>query len=124
MTKWFGLGLAGACGTLARYVLGGWIHQLLGANFPFGTFVVNVTGCLAVGFLGTLADEKFLLNSQLRLLLMLGFLGAFTTFSSFAYETWTMLQDGELWFATLNIFGSVLACFLGLVIGVFTARLL
>lgn len=122
--KFFILAFSGAFGTLARYALGGWFQQIFGSQFPFGTFLVNAVGCLAIGFLGTLADERQFLSPDLRIALLLGFLGAFTTFSTFAYETWMMLKDGEFFFASLNIFGSLLVCFFGLFLGVVLARLL
>lgn len=124
MLRLFILGLAGFLGTISRYLLGGWICDRLGSEFPYGTLIVNVTGSLAIGFLGTLSDERFLLNSQVRSVLFLGFLGAFTTFSSFTYETWNLLKDGEIFLAGFNVFGSLLACFLGLAVGIFAARLL
>ena len=124
MLKLFILGIAGAAGTISRYLLGGWTHQLFGAEFPYGTLVVNISGCLAIGFLGTLAEERFLISPQIRTALLIGFLGAFTTFSSFAYETWSMFKDGEMMMAGLNVLASVITCFVGLLIGVFLARLL
>lgn len=118
------LGVAGAAGTISRYLLGGWIHQLFGAGFPYGTLIVNISGCFAVGFLGTLAEERFLISPQVRTALLIGFLGAFTTFSSFAYETWALFKDGEMMIAGLNVLASVVTCFAGLLIGVFLARLI
>lgn len=123
MLRLFILGVAGAAGTISRYLLGGWMHELFGAEFPYGTLIVNISGCLAVGFLGTLAEERFLTSPQVRTALLIGFLGAFTTFSSFAYETWNLFRDGEAMLAGLNVVASVLTCFVGLVIGVFLARL-
>ena len=124
MLRLFILGIAGAAGTISRYLLGGWIHQLFGAEFPYGTLVVNISGCLAVGFLGTLAEERFLISPQIRTALLIGFLGAFTTFSSFAYETWSMFKNGEVFLAGINVLASVVVCFIGLMIGVFLARLI
>ena len=124
MLKLFILGIAGAAGTISRYLLGGWTHQLFGAEFPYGTLVVNISGCLAIGFLGTLTEERFLISPQIRTALLIGFLGAFTTFSSFAYETWSMFKDGEMMMAGLNVLASVITCFVGLLIGVFLARLI
>lgn len=117
------LGTAGAAGTIARYLLGGWAHQLFGAAFPYGTLVVNISGCLIAGFLGTLSEERFLISPQIRTSLLIGFLGAFTTFSSFAYETWALFREGELLMAGLNVVVSFAACFVGLIAGVFLARL-
>jgi len=122
MSRFFILALAGAAGTIARYTLGGWVHQILGSQFPFGTFIVNASGCLAIGFLGTLADERSLFSPDLRLIMILGFLGAFTTCSSFAYETWAMLKDGEFLFASLNVFGNLVTWFVSLFLGVLLAR--
>ena len=85
--KWFSLALGGVAGTFARYVLGGVIYQLFGTSFPYGTLAVNLLGCLIIGFLAALAEEKFLLGPNARLLLMVGFCGAFTTFSTFIFET-------------------------------------
>lgn len=124
MLRLFILGFAGAAGTISRYLLGGWIHQLFGAEFPYGTLVVNISGCLAVGFLGTLTEERSLLPPEIRIPLLLGFLGAFTTFSSFAYETWALFKNGEMMMAGVNILATVVICFVGLVIGVFLARLI
>lgn len=124
MLRLFILGVAGAAGTVFRYLLGGWIHQLCGAEFPYGTLIVNISGCLAAGFLGTLAEERFLISPQIRTSLMIGFLGAFTTFSSFAFETWHLFKGGETLLAGLNVIASIVICFIGLLIGVFLARLI
>ena len=124
MKKMIILVIAGALGTGARYVLGGWVHNLLGSEFPFGTLIVNALGCLSIGFLGTLIDERLLFSPQVRLFLIIGFLGAFTTYSSFAYETWMMTKDGEFVYALVNIFGTLAVCFVCLFVGVLLARLL
>ena len=78
-----------------------------GTWFPFGTLAVNVVGCLAIGFLSGLANERSLLSAQTRALLMIGFLGGFTTFSAFGLETLTMLQAGRSGAAVLYVAGSV-----------------
>ncbi|MBF0105475.1 MAG: CrcB family protein [Deltaproteobacteria bacterium] len=122
MLRFFILALSGAVGTIARYTLGGLTHQILGFQFPYGTFVVNASGCLAIGFLGTLADERSLFSPDLRVAMILGFLGAFTTCSSFTYETWAMLKNGDLFFASLNIIGSLVVWFVSLFSGVLLAR--
>jgi len=124
MLRLFILGIAGAAGTISRYLLGGWMHQLFGAEFPYGTLIVNISGCLAVGFLGTLAEERLLFAPQIRTVLLIGFLGAFTTFSSFAYETWALFKNGEMLLAGINVIASVVICLVGLLIGVFLARLI
>ncbi len=114
--------LAGSAGTLSRYFVGEWAHRFLGAHFPYGTLAVNLLGCLLIGFIGTLADERFWLGPQMRTILLIGFLGAFTTFSSFTFETWNLFKQGQLALAGLNVGLSFIGCFLGLLIGVFAAR--
>ncbi|OGQ23215.1 MAG: hypothetical protein A3I05_04200 [Deltaproteobacteria bacterium RIFCSPLOWO2_02_FULL_44_10] len=123
MSRFLLLAISGALGTLGRYLLSGSLHALFGAQFPYGTFVVNVLGCFVIGFLGTLVDEKYFLASDFRMAVFIGFLGAFTTFSSFAYETWMLFKAGEFFFAACNVFGSLILCFAGLLIGVLFARL-
>ena len=112
MIKVINLMIGGVAGTLARYALSGVIYRLFGIGFPYGTFVVNISGCFIVGFLVSLAEKKFVLNEQLRLLLMVGFCGAFTTFSTFILETNNLVKDGEFLKALLNIFLSVVVGFI------------
>jgi len=99
------VGLGGFLGSALRFMISGWAQRLspMGA-FPVGTLAVNVIGCLAIGLLGGLADQRQLLDSGQRLFLMVGVLGGFTTFSSFAFETLGLAQDGAL----LRVFANVL----------------
>ena len=76
------IALAGALGTLARYGLGGAVQTVLGQNFPWGTLVVNAIGCLLFGLVWTLAEERLLISGHLRFIVLVGFMGAFTTFST------------------------------------------
>lgn len=122
MLRFFLLAIAGATGTLLRYLLGGAIYRLFPSAFPYDTLLINLLGCLLIGFLGTLSDERFFLNTEVRTTVFIGFLGAFTTFSSFAYETWNLVKDGEPFLAALNVGASLVICFLGLMMGVFIAR--
>ena len=107
MRQWLMLIAGGVCGTLARYVLSGNVYRWLGTGFPYGTLMVNTLGCLAIGFIATLSDQKFLLKPETRLFWMVGLLGAFTTFSTLIYESWRLIQDGELMLAGANLFGSL-----------------
>jgi len=118
------LAFAGAAGTLTRYALGSWIQQLCGSRFPLGTFVVNALGCLIIGFIGTLADERAFFSQELRVALIIGFLGAFTTYSSFAYETGKLFTNGNILFAMGNVFGTLVICFISLFLGALLARLI
>ncbi len=120
---WFQLAVAGAAGTLARYWLGGFIQRLCGDSFPWGTLVINVSGCLLFGIVWTLAENRLLISPQTRIIVLTGFMGAFTTFSTFAFETTQMLADAE-WIRALgnlalqNILG-LAAVLLGFAIGRF-----
>jgi CrcB protein len=97
------LGLAGAAGTIARYGFSGFIQRNLPGEFPFGTAAVNIVGCLLFGLLWALVENRLSISSQARTLIFIGFFGAFTTFSSFAYETARMLDDSQWLWASANI---------------------
>lgn len=104
MTKTLLVGFGGFLGSIARYLVGGAVHRLAdGPVFPFGTLVVNVTGCLAIGVLGALAEARGILSPEARVFLLIGLIGGFTTFSSFGYETFQLLRDGEAFPALANV---------------------
>jgi CrcB protein len=124
MTKWFNLIIGGIVGTISRYLLAGIVYQMLGTGFPYGTLVVNLTGCFIIGFLASLSEEKFLLGPNARLLLMIGFCGAFTTFSTFMLETANLMKDGENLRVFLNIVASVVGGFLVFKLGVLLAEII
>jgi CrcB protein len=106
MQKILLIGLAGLVGTVGRYALSGVIARRFGETFPAGTLVVNIIGCFLAGLLFYLLQERNLVSPMTRTVVMIGFLGGFTTFSSFGLQTFTLLRDGEFWFASLNIIGS------------------
>jgi CrcB protein len=103
MTKWAALAVGSLAGGFARYAAAGTVHRWTDSGFPYGTTVVNLTGCLLIGFLDSLAEDKFLLSSNARILLMTGFCGAYTTFSTFILETARMLRGGEFGPAAANV---------------------
>lgn len=117
MTNYLIIGIGGFLGAIARYVVSAWIGQRWGRSFPLGTFAVNVSGSFLIGLLMSLFTERFMVNPQWRLFLTVGFLGAYTTFSTFEYETGSLLRDGEWLVAALNIGLSVVAGFAALKIG-------
>lgn len=114
------IGIAGALGALARYGVEGVISRRGGA-FPWGTFVVNITGALVLGFLFTLLAERFTIATWLRSALLIGFLGAYTTFSTLSLETFRLLEDGAYALAAANGLGSLGvgmgALYVGVVLG-------
>lgn len=124
MQKWWMLLAGGMCGTAGRYVLSGAVYRICGTQFPYGTLTVNTLGCLAIGFLGTLADQKLLLGPEARLFWMVGLLGALTTFSTFIYESWRLMQEGQFLAASGNLLGSLLLGLLALWLGHLAASLL
>ena len=103
MGKLFLIGLAGFIGTLGRYGLSGFVSRRYGETFPSGTLAVNLIGCFLVGMLFYLLQERFLVNQTARSVVMIGFLGGFTTFSSFGLQTFTLLQNGQFGLAALNV---------------------
>ncbi len=101
--KLIALGLAGAAGTVARYWVSGWVARRYGESFPTGTLTVNLLGCFLMGALYYLLEERFLLDPLIRTTLLLGFLGAFTTFSSYGIQVVTLVRDGEFLYAALYV---------------------
>jgi fluoride exporter len=99
--------LGSAAGGLARYYLAGTVYRVAGSGFPYGTLAVNLAGCFLLGLLAGLAEDKLLLGPDARLLLMIGFCGAFTTFSTFIFETDGLLREGEWLSALLNVAASI-----------------
>lgn len=111
------IGAGGFLGAIARYMVSVWISQRWGRGFPLGTFLINVSGSFLIGLLMTLMSDRFTENPQWRTFLVIGFLGAYTTFSTFEYETGALVRDGEWLYASLNVIGSVLAGFIALKLG-------
>ncbi len=122
--KWLNLGLGSLAGGFARYFLAGVMYRLAGTGFPYGTLAVNLSGCFLIGFLNGLAEEKFLLGPDARALLMIGFCGAFTTFSTFVLETANLVKDGEMVKAAVNVGVSVVFGLALFILGEWTARVL
>jgi len=118
------IGVAGLLGTLARYGLSGLVARRFGETFPTGTLVVNVVGCFFAGALVYLLQERFVVNPEIRIAAMIGFLGGFTTFSSFGLQTFTLLKDGEFGFAALNVVASNVLGLLTVWAGYTVAKLL
>lgn len=115
------IGAAGFVGAVSRYHVEGLVSRWSNGAFPWGTLVVNLSGCFLLGLLVTLLTERLLPHPEVRAALTIGFLGAYTTFSTFAYETLRLGEDGALWLALGNVAVSVVAgvaaAWLGIVLG-------
>lgn len=119
--KFLYLGLAGAAGTIARYWLSGVIQRNVTTTFPLGTAAVNIIGCLLFGLLWALVENRLSISGQMRIVIFVGFFGAFTTFSSFVFETGQLLDESQwLWAAGNILFQNVIgiaAILTGLAVG-------
>lgn len=116
------IGIAGALGALARYGIGGLIVTRVGRTFPWETFVVNITGSFVLGFVFTLMTEQLTTASWLRAAVTIGFVGAYTTFSTLSFETYRLMEDGALGLAAANVLGSCAAGLLAVYLGVVAGR--
>ena len=119
--KYLFIALGGALGAVLRYIVAGVFSMLSYTSFPYGTLSVNLIGSFFIGFLWAVFGEKIVISTEFKLFIFIGFIGAFTTFSTYAYETFKLLQDGEIKFAVLNIlynnvFGIILVV-IGLILG-------
>ena len=110
-------------GANLRYVVGNWAADRWGADFPYGTFLINVTGAFAIGLLLAFIGERVGVSPMWRLFFATGFLGGYTTFSSYAWEALTLAQEGEWVGAAVYIFGSNLVGLVGVWLGASLARL-
>jgi CrcB protein len=119
---WIGVG--GAGGAIARYVVDISVSSRLGGAFPWGTLVVNLSGSLLLGLLFALVTERALLPAELRGPAMIGFVGAYTTFSTLMLETWRLVEDGAPGLAAANAVGSVLLGLVAIVVGLTIGRFL
>lgn len=120
--KWmFLLATAGALGTLSRYLLSGWTYRVLGERFPWGTLAVNLLGCLLFGFVWSAGVERRWFSPETRTVILTGFMGAFTTFSTFAFETHNQLTDAQWpsagWNVAAQVVCGVFLVYLGMAAG-------
>lgn len=124
LTLILAVGVAGGLGALSRYFLGTFIQRTAepSTSFPWGTFAVNMLGCFLFGLIWILADQRGLLSPNARLIILTGFMGAFTTFSTFIFDSNTLLQEGQLLFAAGNILGQFALGLLSLIVGMAVGR--
>jgi CrcB protein len=122
LVQWWLLFGGGGIGAVLRFALASWVDQRLGPPFPWGTFVVNLSGCFAIGVIATLADENGWLSREVRLFLVPGVLGGFTTFSTFGLESWRAIAEGHGGVALAYALASVGGGIVAVVAGVLAAR--
>lgn len=122
MDKLLWLGLGGGLGALSRYGLAGLVHRLYPGSFPLGTFVVNVAGCLAFGLIWGLFDARLAAGPTVRAAVLVGFMGAFTTFSTYMFEGADLMRQGQWAWALAYLGGQNLLGLAGLALGLAAAR--
>jgi CrcB protein len=124
LSRYAMIALGGALGAIARYQLAAVIQDRVPVGFPYGTFVVNVTGCFVMGVVTVLLTERLVAHPNWRFLVPIGFVGAYTTFSTFELETFMAVSDHAWLIAGANVIGSVVAGYLALWAGFVAARAL
>ncbi|HVO78784.1 MAG TPA: fluoride efflux transporter CrcB [Candidatus Bathyarchaeia archaeon] len=124
MHKYLLVGMGGFAGAVARYWVGTFVTQRIGLRFPFGTFLINVSGCFLIGFFMYLLAERGVLDLHWLYVVVIGFIGAYTTFSTFEYEAMRELQDGQIGIGLLYVGSSVLVGFAMVWLGARAAELL
>lgn len=124
MLQYLWIGLGGFFGANARYITQQWAANIWGSGFPYGTMVANVTGSFIIAFFLTLASGRLPISPEMRLLVAVGFLGGFTTFSSFSFETFKLFEQSGWQAASINFVGNTTLGLLGVVAGIYLARML
>lgn len=122
MNRYLLVFLGGGAGSMLRYLVGTTITARYSGRFPLGTVIINVTGSFLIGVLMTLITQRLDGHPNLRLLLVVGVLGGYTTFSAFEYETYYAVRAGEPWLGLLNVVGSVVMGYLAVWLGAFLVR--
>ena len=118
------IALCGALGCLARYFLSGWVYAVLGRGFPYGTLAVNIIGAFLIGLVMEFSIRSALISPTLRTAIAIGFLGGLTTFSTFSFETFRLLEEGAFLIAVGNVLLSVVSCLACTWVGIMVARVL
>jgi fluoride exporter len=123
MVKYLMVAIGGGLGSMLRFWVGGVVSGRMGTRFPYGTFLINCTASFLIGFIITLLAEKTHWSPNLRFLIPIGFIGGYSTFSTFEYETFRVFQEGEILIAFLNVTLSVVVGFAAVWLGVIAGRL-
>lgn len=123
MASFIIISLGAIAGANLRFWVGDVIARKFGASFPYGNLVINLSGSLLIGFFLTLVTGRFIVDPYWRLLVAVGFLGSYTTFSSYAFESVNLMLSGQIWLGLLNLFGSSILGAIAVVIGIYLGRL-
>lgn len=123
MLKILAVAVGGSIGATTRYLVSTWAAERFGVGFPYGTLLVNVVGCFIIGAFMTATTERFIVSPYWRLIVTVGFVGGLTTFSSFSYETFKLLEDGSITLVMYNILGNFILGFLATWLGINLIRL-
>ena len=118
------IGIGGFLGANARYLVAGWITERLGSSFPYGTLIINVSGSFILGFFLEFISNRLFVQPNWQLFFAIGFLGAYTTFSTFSFESLALLQEGSYLLALANMVGSVILGLIAVLAGMIISRLL
>lgn len=119
---WFAIAMGGALGAMSRFAMSHHVYQIFGREFAWGTLSVNLIGSFIMGLVAIILVDKVGVSTEWRAFIMVGFLGAFTTFSTFSYETMQYIEIGEMNKAILNIAVSVITCLVAVWLGMLTAK--
>lgn len=121
---YFVIGIGGILGANARYLVAAWAAERFGTAFPYGTFIINITGSFALGLFMAFLQDRAFIHPNYRLFFATGFCGAYTTFSTFTYESLRLWQDGSVLLAFLNMAGSIFVGMLGVFSGFLLGRIM
>ena len=121
--KYVWIALGGALGAIARYVVGVWVYERVGTRFPYGTLVINVTGCFLMGLVLAILDTHLEISPAWRYAIPIGFIGAYTTFSTFEYETLHAMQSGQAAAAYLYFAGSLILGYVAVWLGMQSGKI-
>ena len=121
---WFAVAIGGALGAMARYALSTWVFHVSSHKFPYATLTVNVVGSFVMGILFVIIVEKAALPTEMRSLLMIGFLGAFTTFSAFSLDALGLWQNGHVFLSLVYMLATVVLCLVAISSAIWLTRLL
>src|SRR5215469_12410456 len=124
MNKYWMVGLGGFFGSIARFWVGSYITYRMGAKFPYGTFIINISGSFLIGLIVTLLAERTHWNPNSLYLIPIGFVGAYTTFSTFEFEAFRSIRSGDVLLAFLYVTSSVILGFIAIWLGILSGRAL